>query len=181
MPISMRSGIKELETDEIAFTGGEPFMNPDMMQMLEVTLATRLPGSCVDQCDEADAASRGVSSENSKYWFDDKLVIRVSVDHYTQQLHERERGPGSWQPMLDGLIWLSRNKFQFRYWRPHAVGRGRGVHAPGLCHVVCRTRYFWSMPTILQSWSCSRKWMPIRTCPRSPTSAGRSSVSTPVR
>jgi hypothetical protein len=48
-----------------------------------------------------------------KYWFDDKLEIRVSVDHYTQELHEKERGPGSWQPMLDGLIWLSRNNFNF--------------------------------------------------------------------
>jgi sulfatase maturation enzyme AslB (radical SAM superfamily) len=103
---------QELETEEIAFTGGEPFMNPDMLQMLEVTLARGFRAlvltNAMKPMRHHESALRKL-----KYWFDDKLEIRVSVDHYTQQLHEKERGPGSWQPMLDGLIWLSQNKFNF--------------------------------------------------------------------
>ena len=43
--------------------------------------------------------------------FDDRLTLRVSVDHYTRTLHEGERGPGSWQPMIEGLQWLTANGF----------------------------------------------------------------------
>ena len=47
-----------------------------------------------------------------------RLVIRVSVDHYTQALHELERGPRSWRPTIDGLVWLTRNGFTI-----HGAGR----------------------------------------------------------
>ena len=103
---------KGLETDEIAFTGGEPFMNPDMMQMLEVTLSRGFRALVLTNAMKP-MRHHEAPLKKLKYWFNEKLEIRVSVDHYTQQLHEKERGPGSWQPMLDGLIWLSQNKFNF--------------------------------------------------------------------
>jgi hypothetical protein len=40
-----------------------------------------------------------------------QLVLRVSVDHYTAELHEAERGEDTWQPTLDGLRWLAENGF----------------------------------------------------------------------
>jgi hypothetical protein len=43
--------------------------------------------------------------------FGARLTIRVSLDHHTPERHEEERGPRTWQPTLDGLIWLSRNGF----------------------------------------------------------------------
>jgi len=43
--------------------------------------------------------------------YGDRLVLRVSIDHYDQALHEKERGPRSWQPAIDGLTWLSENGF----------------------------------------------------------------------
>ena len=46
------------------------------------------------------------------------LTLRVSIDHYTQRLHELERGSRSWQPTIEGLQWLSRNDF-----RLHVAGR----------------------------------------------------------
>src|SRR5258708_2015332 len=36
----------------------------------------------------------------------ERLIIRVSVDHYTRDMHEYERGDRSWAPMLAGLRWL---------------------------------------------------------------------------
>ena len=81
---------------EYYFTGGEPFMNPDMMQMLEVTL-TRGFRALVLTNAMKPMRHHKAQLKKLKYWFNEKLVIRVSVDHYTQQLHERERGSGSWQ------------------------------------------------------------------------------------
>ena len=40
-----------------------------------------------------------------------RLVLRVSLDHYSQALHELERGKRSWQPTMDGLVWLAENGF----------------------------------------------------------------------
>ena len=40
-----------------------------------------------------------------------RLQIRVSLDHYGKLVHEKERGRRSWQPTLDGLLWLARNGF----------------------------------------------------------------------
>ncbi|MBK20169.1 MAG: radical SAM protein [Rhodospirillaceae bacterium] len=103
-------GEQNLATEEIGFTGGEPFMNPDMLQMLEETLsrgfrALVLTNAMRPMQRHEDALKK------LKYWFNDKLVIRVSIDHYRQELHEAERGIGSWHRMLKGLIWLSQNDF----------------------------------------------------------------------
>jgi len=41
------------------------------------------------------------------------LTIRVSIDHYNKEKHEQIRGPNSWDPMIEGLKWLSENKFNY--------------------------------------------------------------------
>ena len=41
------------------------------------------------------------------------LTIRVSIDHYNKDKHEQIRGPNSWDPMIEGLKWLSENKFNY--------------------------------------------------------------------
>ena len=40
-----------------------------------------------------------------------QLTLRVSVDHYTRELHEKERGLRTWEPTIEGLKWLSENGF----------------------------------------------------------------------
>ena len=40
-----------------------------------------------------------------------QLVVRVSLDHYTAERHEDERGPATFAPTLDGLVWLARHGF----------------------------------------------------------------------
>src|SRR3546814_1341229 len=50
--------------------------------------------------------------------FGGRLVIRVSIDHYTRELHESCRGRRSWQQTIDGLLWLFRQGFTV-----HAAGR----------------------------------------------------------
>jgi hypothetical protein len=46
-----------------------------------------------------------------KQGFGAKLMVRVSLDHHTEAVHEAERGPGTWAPTLDGLVWLARHGF----------------------------------------------------------------------
>jgi hypothetical protein len=42
-----------------------------------------------------------------------KLILRVSLDHYTATLHDEERGAGSFAKALDGADWLASKGFHF--------------------------------------------------------------------
>jgi hypothetical protein len=44
--------------------------------------------------------------------YPEKMTIRVSVDHFSPELHLEERGRQSWTPMLRGLRWLSVSGFR---------------------------------------------------------------------
>ena len=97
-------------TQEIAFTGGEPFMNPQIMAMLDLAL---LYGG--DVLVLTNAMKPMQRHETGLLALRDawrrKLTLRVSLDHYTQPVHEAERGPLTWVPALSGLKWLSENGF----------------------------------------------------------------------
>lgn len=99
-----------LETQEIGITGGEPFMNPDILKIMETSLkrgfkllvltnAMRPMMKCAE----------GLLKLNETYG--EQMTLRVSVDHFKPELHEEERGANSWESMMKGLQWLSENKF----------------------------------------------------------------------
>jgi uncharacterized Fe-S cluster-containing radical SAM superfamily protein len=99
-----------LATEEIGFTGGEPFMNPEFMVMVEAALARGfrvlvLTNAMRPMMKCADALVA------LKERFGPRLVLRVSIDHYTKELHQLERGSRSWEPTLKGLVWLARSGF----------------------------------------------------------------------
>ena len=103
---------RRLGTREIGFTGGEPFMNPDMLAMTEDALRRGhevLILSNAMQPMQRPRIKEGLLKLHEAYG--DRLTIRVSLDHFTQRLHETERGPNTWQKTLDGLDWLSQNGF----------------------------------------------------------------------
>ncbi len=95
---------------EIGFTGGEPFMNPDMPAMLEAALTLGHRVLVLTNAMRPMRRHEGALLA-LKARFGNKLTLRVSIDHYTPEVHEGERGPGSWEPMLEGLRWLSTNGF----------------------------------------------------------------------
>jgi MoaA/NifB/PqqE/SkfB family radical SAM enzyme len=97
-------------TEEIGFTGGEPFMNPDFLGMLEDCLSR---GYRVLVLTNAMRPMQRHKSEliDLNRRLGRKLVIRVSLDHFTPERHEDERGPRTFKPTLDGLIWLARHGF----------------------------------------------------------------------
>ena len=101
------------ETDEIGLTGGEPFMNPDILEIIRSVLERGFSNLVLTNGMRPmmrPAIRSGLLKLHTE--FRDKLMIRVSVDHFDQAVHEKERGSGSWGPMVEGLRWLSENNFQ---------------------------------------------------------------------
>jgi len=93
---------------EIAFTGGEPFMNPACIEMLERSLAR---GYDVLVLTNAMApmmrpkVRAGLTDLVTRYA--SKLTLRVSLDHYTVAVHDGERGIGAFDMTLRGMKWLA--------------------------------------------------------------------------
>lgn len=96
---------------EIGFTGGEPFMCPDMVAMMRSSLAR---GFEVLVLTNAMRPMRRFESQLAALdaEFVARLTMRVSLDHYSQRVHEAERGPNSWHKALDGCRWLSAHGFR---------------------------------------------------------------------
>jgi uncharacterized Fe-S cluster-containing radical SAM superfamily protein len=101
---------EHLPTRLIGFTGGEPFMNRDIIAMLAEALNRGLRALVLTN---AMRPMRRVGEQLLKLreCYGTRLTIRVSLDHYTQLVHETERGPRTWQPTIDGIKWLARHGF----------------------------------------------------------------------
>lgn len=102
-----------LGTREIGFTGGEPFLNPDMLGMLEDALSRGFDVLVLTnamQPMQRPRIKKGLVA--LRHQFGAKLTIRVSLDHHTEVLHEAERGAKTWKKALDGLDWLAANGFK---------------------------------------------------------------------
>jgi uncharacterized Fe-S cluster-containing radical SAM superfamily protein len=92
----------------IGFTGGEPFMNPDLIVMLEDVLARGFHALVLTNAMQPLRHARPkLLALRARYG--DRLGIRVSLDHHTPAVHDAERGPGSFDRTLEGLTWLARN------------------------------------------------------------------------
>lgn len=97
-----------LGTREIGFTGGEPFMNPEMPAMLAETLRrgfrTLVLTNAMRPMMRRAEALRDLAREHGA-----RLVMRASLDHHTKEGHEAMRGPRTWTPALKGIEWLIAN------------------------------------------------------------------------
>jgi uncharacterized Fe-S cluster-containing radical SAM superfamily protein len=98
-----------LPVREIAFTGGEPFMNRDMPDILRLCL---LRGFDVLVLTNAMRPMQRFEAQLLALPLREKLTFRISLDHYSQAVHEAERGPDSWDRALSGLQWLDANGFR---------------------------------------------------------------------
>jgi len=92
---------------EIGFTGGEPFMNPDMIAMTrdalsrgyEVLILTNAMRPMMRKRVQADLAP--LIAE-----FGDQLTLRISLDHWSREMHDAERGRHAFARTLEGMEWL---------------------------------------------------------------------------
>ncbi len=128
------------DTEEIGFTGGEPFMNPDLFGMLEDCLARGFRVLVLTN------AMRPMQRAKTKLVdlnrrLGANLTIRVSLDHFTPERHEDERGPGTYKPTLDGLVWLSAHGFNVAVagrtmWGEDAAAERDGYAALFAAHAI---------------------------------------------
>ncbi|MBM1556567.1 radical SAM protein [Sulfitobacter mediterraneus] len=98
---------------EIAFTGGEPFMNPQMIEMTEAALAAGYEVLILTNAMRPmmrKSMQVGLLRLNKAY--PGKLTLRISVDHYRADLHDAERGDGAFDKTLTGMKWLRDNGFR---------------------------------------------------------------------
>jgi len=92
---------------EIGFTGGEPFMNPDILEILSDALEAGYRVLVLTNAMKPMGHHRKALLE-LRARFEDLLAIRVSLDHYTAEGHEKIRGAKSWEPAMEGIRWLAR-------------------------------------------------------------------------
>lgn len=98
----------KLGVREIGFTGGEPFMNRDMVAMITASLKRGFEVLVLTNGMRPMWRFKSALQPLAK----ERLTIRLSLDHYTRRFHEEERGAGSWEKAIDGLCWLSDTGFQ---------------------------------------------------------------------
>jgi uncharacterized Fe-S cluster-containing radical SAM superfamily protein len=101
---------QHLGTREIGVSGGEPFMNPDIMTILETSLARGFHVLVLTNA-MRPMMLRAEALQDLNRRFKERLTVRVSLDHYSAGPHEKERGPRTWKPAIEGLCWLAGNGF----------------------------------------------------------------------
>ena len=101
---------KAMGAREIGFTGGEPFMNPEMNAMAAEALARGFDVLILTNAMRPMMRPRvreGLLSLRAR--FPDRLSLRVSLDHYAAEEHDAERGAGAFGAAMAGLEWLCGN------------------------------------------------------------------------
>ena len=82
---------------ELFLTGGEPFMHPDLGEL--VAAGAGLSRTILTN---AMIFGRGRRRETLES-LDRDVVLQVSLDSATPDMHDRQRGDGSWSRALDGI------------------------------------------------------------------------------
>ncbi|MBL8557820.1 MAG: radical SAM protein [Hyphomonadaceae bacterium] len=117
---------------EVGFTGGEPFLNPHIIELIGMSLALDHPVIVLTNAMRPMLRPRvmeGLLTLQKEYG--EKLVLRVSLDHPEAPLHDAERGEGGFDETLAGIDWLCANGFAV-----HVAGRMWGAEEADL-----RARY----------------------------------------
>lgn len=92
---------------EIAFTGGEPFMNPQMIALARAALMRGYDVLILTNAMRPMMRKKmreGITELNSA--FPGKMTFRVSLDHWGEDLHDQERGKGAFARTIEGMDWL---------------------------------------------------------------------------
>ena len=113
-----------LPLQEVGFTGGEPFMNPDFLVMLQDALkrgfkALVLTNAMKPMMNHA----KGLLALHQRYGA--QLTIRVSLDHPDPAIHDAERGAGTFDRTLEGLRFLASHGFRLHIAGRAAFGAGQ--------------------------------------------------------
>ncbi len=96
---------------EIGLTGGEPFINPDILDIITSVLSANF--NILVLTNGYNILKRHhehLLHLNKKH--KNKIIIRVSLDHHQKEIHEHHRGEGTFEKTLEEIKWLSQNGFE---------------------------------------------------------------------
>ena len=98
---------------EIGFTGGEPFLNPQFLSIVQLALERHYQVLILTNAMRPmmrQKIQNGLLKLNAR--FHATLTIRVSIDHYLESSHDMERGSGSFSDTMKGMMWLTDHGFK---------------------------------------------------------------------
>ncbi len=123
---------------EIGFTGGEPFMNPGMIAMAEAALSRGFDVLILTNAMRPmmrPKVQAGLLNLRERYA--DKLSLRISLDHYTIEGHDEERGVQSFAAAMAGVKWLRKYGFRFSVAGRSLMGESEGTLRHGFAALFC--------------------------------------------
>jgi len=102
----VKSYLDEIEdanipTQEIGLTGGEPFLNPQIIEIMELCLSRGFATLVLTNAFRLKKYFSQLKRLADTYG--DRLTLRVSLDHYRKEIHELERGVGTFEPTLQNM------------------------------------------------------------------------------
>jgi uncharacterized Fe-S cluster-containing radical SAM superfamily protein len=116
-----------LPVAEIGLTGGEPFMNREAPAMIGHCLSAGyrvlVLTNAMRPMRRFEAALLALPRE--------RLTFRVSLDHYTAEVHDAERGAGSFAIALEGISWLAAHGFTIAIAGRHLGGESEAEAQAG--------------------------------------------------
>ncbi|HEV2562876.1 MAG TPA: radical SAM protein [Rhizomicrobium sp.] len=122
-------------TREIGFTGGEPFMNPDILAMLQAALERRFDVLVLTNAMRPMRRfERGLLKLREE--FDTNLTLRVSLDHYSPAIHDGERGAGTYEKTVAGIDWLAKHGFRMALAGRHFTGESDAELRGGFARLI---------------------------------------------
>jgi uncharacterized Fe-S cluster-containing radical SAM superfamily protein len=106
----VRVYLDEIERDRlptrlIGFTGGEPFMNASFPSILEETLSRGFETLTLTNAMRPMMRRQKIIRELAER-YGRAMRFRVSLDDYRPEIHDKERGKGSFAKAMEGLHWL---------------------------------------------------------------------------
>jgi pyruvate-formate lyase-activating enzyme len=120
----MAAGVRELY-----LTGGEPFMHPDLAEIVSVCTAAAPTVMLTN-----GMLFRGTRLAVLDAMPRDGLTLQISLDSPTPELHDLHRGAGSWQKAVDGITTARSMGFQVRLAATLAAGE---PHLEAALNALC--------------------------------------------
>ncbi len=114
----------ELSVRQFSFTGGEPFVNRDLVPILAYAL-DRAP--CLVLSNGVDAVTQHLAQIESLLALAHPLALRISIDHPDEARHDAGRGTGNFAKAWTALRQLHVRGFRVSIARQMAVDEDRAV------------------------------------------------------
>ncbi len=134
---SLQSG-----TVEIGFTGGEPFLNPSILTLIELALSAGHPALVLTNAMRPmmrPKVQAGLQALHRR--FPGQMTLRVSLDHWSAALHDRERGPGGFEETCTGIDWLVAQTIPIAIAGRTCWGESEAESRDGFARLIARRRW----------------------------------------